>query len=492
MKKIFYTALIALFANSAIAQQLTDYNRSITGTVYLDQNQNGQKDNKEKVLKGILISNGVDIVETDKNGHYQLCVGVGQNIFPILPSNLTYSKAKVSNILNANFVNIPSLDSLQAMTQLDISLIKQEVVPSFTFGAIGDVQVDNLEELNYASKTIFAELSNNDKHAFNIFLGDLVNNKMSLMKHVRKQLDYISTPSMTLVGNHDRNTNNPSDINDSFHTYLGASHYAFNYADVHFIVLHNVYPTGKNSYEGRIDEQQMNFVKQDLQYVDKSTPIVISQHIPLVGTKNKAELLDLLKAYDNVLILSGHTHVVSRHFFKQGNIHELGAGATAGSWWRGEKDSEGIPLALMQCGTPRGYFAVTFDKGKYSFRYKGVGKDESQQMHTVLDSSRLVANIYGSSDSSIVELKINSGDWEPMQKTKIIDPLLAEILTKNKTKIYPTPGSTVLPLRARPSNHVWTLDLSEFKLVEPALITIRAKDNYGFDIQQQVMIYPNL
>lgn len=37
-------------------------------------------------------------------------------------------------------------------------------------------------------------------------------------------------------------------------------------------------------------------------------------------------------------------------------VHELVTGASCGFWWVGEKDWEGIPSALMQCGTPRNYF----------------------------------------------------------------------------------------------------------------------------------------
>lgn len=492
MKKIVYTTLIALLFNPVFAQQMADGSKFITGTVFLDINQDGQMDKKEKGIKGILVSNGSEIVQTDKNGNYKLSVSLGQHIFPILPSDFTYSNAKSSNILNANFVNIPTLDSLHAVERIDIPLYKQAVSSTFTFGAIGDVQVDNTEELNYASKSIFAELSNKDKHVFNIFLGDLVNDKMPLMKDVRRQLDYMATPSMTLVGNHDRNTGNQDYLNDSFHNYLGASHYAFNYGKVHFIILNNVYATGKNSYEGRIDEQQMKFIREDLKHVDKSTAIVLSQHIPLVATKNRNELLDLLKDYANVLVLSGHTHVVSRHFFKYGNVHELGAGATSGTWWRGEKDSDGIPLSLMQCGTPRGYFAITYENGKYTMQYKGVGKDENQQMHITLQGTKLIANIYAASDSSSVQLKINNEEWMPMKKEKIVDPIVEKILANNKANIYPTPGNTVLPLRARPSSHIWTLDLWAFPLEEPTLISVHAKDSYGFEVKQQVMIYPNL
>ena len=76
-------------------------------------------------------------------------------------------------------------------------------------------------------------------------------------------------------------------------------------------------------------------------------------------------------------------HQVERNFLHGQDVcvHELVTGASCGFWWVGEKDWEGIPSALMQCGTPRNYFVFDFTEKDYSFRYKGIGMDASRQMN---------------------------------------------------------------------------------------------------------------
>ena len=44
------------------------------GTVFLDQNKNGILDPREKGLGNVRVSNGLDVVLTDKNGRYELPV----------------------------------------------------------------------------------------------------------------------------------------------------------------------------------------------------------------------------------------------------------------------------------------------------------------------------------------------------------------------------------------------------------------------------------
>ena len=312
----------------------------VKGQVFNDANSNGVCDRKEKGLKDILISNGTDIVKTDKNGLYYIKANIGESIFPILPSEYTWSKS-TTKVVNANFLYLhPNRKDVKDTISWQIPVVKSEVPKSFNVGAIGDIQVDNADELSYAAKSIFSELNNRNDIHFNLMLGDLVNDKVSLLPIMREMMDQLPSSSWTLVGNHDRNVDNPMFMNDAFNRVNGADNYSFNYGKAHFIILNNVFATDKKSYEGRINDKQLQFLRNDLSHISKEKTIVISQHIPMVATKNNKEVLDLVKDYANVLVLSGHTHTVSRHFFKYPNIQELGVGATCGNWWRGEKDIE--------------------------------------------------------------------------------------------------------------------------------------------------------
>ncbi|MDR2282820.1 MAG: calcineurin-like phosphoesterase C-terminal domain-containing protein, partial [Sphingobacterium sp.] len=222
-----------------------------------------------------------------------------------------------------------------------------------------------------------------------------------------------------------------------------------------------------------------------LKLVPKNTTIVLSQHIPMAHTHNQKEVLALLKEYQKVLILTGHTHTVNRYFFKHDNIHELGAGATCGNWWRGEKGMDGVPQALMQCGTPRGYFTVDFQQGDYQVNYKGVGMDEKYQMDLVVETTGLVLNVFGGSEKTKVELQIDDSQWMDMQQQKRVAPSVQAIRDKNQEKIYPTLGNTRNPLGTRVSSHIWGLELPEAYKGKIVKVKIRAKDDFGFSAEQE-------
>src|SRR5690606_8454719 len=131
---------------------------------------------------------------------------------------------------------------------------------SFKIGAIGDIQVGNIAEVTYANKSIFEELLGRNDINFNIILGDLLNDKPSLFPTMKEMISQLPSSSWTVPGNHDRNTLNSQNMDDQFNAHFGASTYAFNYGNVHFIVFNNVYATGKHSYEGRLTESQLNFL----------------------------------------------------------------------------------------------------------------------------------------------------------------------------------------------------------------------------------------
>jgi len=481
-------AFCVFFIVNGYSQDLNTVH-NIHGSVFLDKNKNGVIDKNERGLKNILISNGVDIVKTDSKGGYQIPLKNGQSLFPILPSTYKLTGKTNSNIINANYYYFHPDSAVNITNSFNFLVNNQSLAEKFRVGAIGDIQIDNEEELGFAASSIASELANSKDIDFNIFLGDLVNDKLDLLSPVKELLENIPTPSWTLLGNHDRDVIKEYAMNNAFNTHYGADTYSFNYGKVHFIVLNNVFATGKRTYEGRINTDQLQFVKNDLAHVDKKTTVVISHHIPMYATRNRDDLFQLLEGYENVLILSGHTHVVSRHNYNKGTIHEIGAGATCGTWWRGEKNNDGIPDAVMQCGSPRGYFLIDFDKGKYSFKYKAIGMDKSKQMRLTLDSNQIVANIFGGSDSTLVKYRINDGEWQLMKKTRVADSYVSNIVQRNKAKIYPTEGNTVNPLRERNSSHIWTADKSVINYQLPFKIEVKATDNFGFDVEEHFVLF---
>lgn len=75
------TFLIACLVVSSITAHA-----QLTGTVYLDANNNGKKDNFERGIQDVIVSDGQNVIKTDKNGNFQLPGWEKQRFFTLYPS----------------------------------------------------------------------------------------------------------------------------------------------------------------------------------------------------------------------------------------------------------------------------------------------------------------------------------------------------------------------------------------------------------------------
>jgi 3',5'-cyclic AMP phosphodiesterase CpdA len=95
----------------------------------------------------------------------------------------------------------------------------------------------------------------------------------------------------------------------------GAGWYSFDKKGVHFIGLVNVLNL-KAGGLGTLGAAQLAWLKDDIQRLKHSTPIVVFAHIPLWsvypdwgwGTDDAAQALALLKPFGSVTVLNGHIH----------------------------------------------------------------------------------------------------------------------------------------------------------------------------------------
>jgi hypothetical protein len=474
----------------------------VSGTVYIDVNANGIQDKSEKGIKNIPVSNGTEIVLTDQKGYYRLQCAVGCSVFPILPAGYTFPK-RGGNVPNANFYYAASLESGGV---INFGLHTIPINSRFSLAAVGDIQVGNEDEVGYAAKSVATELSAPNVSDINLLLGDLVNDNPPLMPIVKTLLNTFNSPTWTVYGNHDREERDSTTSDAAYNKVFGASVYAFNKGEVHFIILNNVSPKGRLGYEGRLSENQLRFVENDLRLVPKERLIVIAQHIPLAFTSNKEKLLALLSDRSQVLVLTGHTHTVARYFhrYKLGVIPELGVGASCGTWWTGEKNEQGVPNALMQCGSLPNYFIIDFNRNQYAFHYKAIGTDASYQTGVWTKPAKLssvdakdslvsqyieiTANVFGGSDSTIVSLQIDSLPTMVMQKKAIISPNVANLIELYGQKVYPTPNNTRIPLRKKASPHIWQANVPALK---PGIhiFKIKAEDKYGLKVENNKPIF---
>ncbi|HMR20104.1 MAG TPA: metallophosphoesterase, partial [Sphingobacterium sp.] len=212
MQRYLLPFILLLLPLSLCAQATT----WVEGRVFHDKNQNKTFDHGEKGLKQIAVSNGRDIVQTDSKGYFRIAVPAGHSIFPIIPTGYTFARHKEEQVNNTFFCYPEHNATADTTIRQDFGLIAEKQRSTFRIGAIGDIQVGNPEEMNYAGKSIFRELAGRRDIDFHIILGDLVNDQPDLLPPFRDMLNSLPAPSWTVLGNHDRNIENTAHLDDRF------------------------------------------------------------------------------------------------------------------------------------------------------------------------------------------------------------------------------------------------------------------------------------
>lgn len=132
-------------------------------------------------------------------------------------------------------------------------------------------------------------------------------------------------------------------------------YYSFDKSGWHFIVLDNTHPV-TFSYIAQLDDEQFEWLKEDLSKVAPTTFVCILSHIPIVGVsvffdgakvkgnawhvsgsdmhRDAAKLKNLFYQHKNVkLCLSGHIHLIDQLEYL--GVKYLCNGAVCGAWWAG-------------------------------------------------------------------------------------------------------------------------------------------------------------
>jgi predicted phosphodiesterase len=165
---------------------------------------------------------------------------------------------------------------------------------------------------------------------------------------------------------------------------VGATYYSFDHKGYHFVVLDTVQPTADRSYEARIDDEQLAWLRSDLGKIAAGTPVIVSAHVPLVSGMrsyvpsnlpkppvlgpehpqliviNANDAMQELQKHNTLAVFQGHIHVNEVVTYR--DIHYVSSGAVSGNWWHG-------PFL----GTPEGFMVVSLNAGKIDWHYETSG-----------------------------------------------------------------------------------------------------------------------
>lgn len=370
---------------------------------------------------------------------------------------------------------------------------------------IGDPQVDNETEMGYAGKSVYKDLANRKDIDIAVFLGDLVNDNMSLLPESVRIIDSLPYPCFMVPGNHDRDVrgDRPMPFVRNLMTWrkvVGYVDTSFVRSNVRFVLMNNVRhsDSGMTDYVGGFTETQKHWLDSVLN-VGAPALTVLATHIPFSQMKGCDSVLALVPEATRMLYVSGHTHYVSR----DDSVPELIAGATCGSWWRGVKDGDGIPYALQSCGSPRGYFIVDFHRdGRYDLSYKCVGRPASEQLSAwaIPDDSdtcsyRLCVNVFGGSTDGIVRVRVPRrgrgvcGKSYLCERSNDTAPEVEKVIRFNASlsrEYRRTHRTEFIPLRRKPSPHIWKTTAT-FSGPEPAYVNVIYRDAH-MRIRQRVKV----
>lgn len=153
-----------------------------------------------------------------------------------------------------------------------------------------------------------------------------------------------------------------------FEAKIGKTFYSVDLKHIKLFVLDSIEELPeKGRYYGYVNEDQLNWLKNELNKTDTSAFLIVVSHIPLLTSfsqirngsmaandrglvvENSEEVLDLFKRHNLRLVLQGHLH-----FYEDINIQNrirfITGGAVSSRWWTGPNEGleEGFVLLRIK------------------------------------------------------------------------------------------------------------------------------------------------
>ena len=388
-------------------------NATIKGTVFVDKNENGIRDNNEQGIPKVSVSDGKSITVTDESGNYTFTTNTERRktdiVFITVPSG--YSVSTDKNKTPQFYKQLDNLVGGETREQ-NFGLIQTPETsnPNFNFVNVADVHVEagtnnNRERFTDQLKQINESTG---KPAFIAISGDLTNRATDA-----EFQDYTaSTATSTLpvypaVGNHDFAPGSDYTARiDRYREYLGPEWYSFDYGNRHFVTLENTL--------GFNETDQLEWLKQDLAQNAKNKEVVVFVHKPMntpetPSPDNTKQFINLLSQYNTRLVMVGHTHV---NDVAQDTIPGADHVTTVSSAYTIDQSPNGFRMVSFQGSQQDEKFKMYDVKQNVAIAHPAEGEDVPQGMVDIL------VNAYNtSSNVTKVEYRVDGGHWHNLKQS---------------------------------------------------------------------------
>lgn len=327
----------------------------------------------------VLVSDGVNIVKTDAAGQYKMnSEKKWHYVFVTIPSGY---EVPLQGVLPEHYKELS--EDTETPEQVNFELVKVNN-DDFTLFVFGDIHLarrtGDLAQFEKVATFARSYMDQAPGKVYVLTLGDMtwdmywIANNYSFGDYVQTVNSYFSgIPFFHTMGNHDNEMEVAGDYLKAlkYTQNIAPGYYSFNLGKIHFIVLDNMDFTGvepgqdnRSKYAKNFTAEQLEWLRQDLSYVDKSTPVFVTAHEPLARPSglswgeqlagkdaNLDAFIDIFDGY-KVRFLSGHTHNL---FFRRysPDFVEYNSGAVCASWWWSGYINPGIHIA--QDGAPGGF-----------------------------------------------------------------------------------------------------------------------------------------
>ncbi|MCG8413751.1 MAG: calcineurin-like phosphoesterase C-terminal domain-containing protein [Pseudomonadales bacterium] len=518
-----------------------DNTETARGVVYADRNNNGAQDAGESGLASIPVSNGCAVVLTQQDGSYAVDIAPHEILFiskpagyatPLDENNIPqffyrhYPEGTPSVIQRTSiewaFPVVEATGPLPA--SIDFPLIPDSSdEQDFTAHGFADTQARfELSQDMLREDLINPLIGNPYSVDFGLTVGDVANDNLAIYDRHKAMMGLMEIPQWYVPGNHDMNFASPNAYyaNETYKRHFGPTYYSFDHGQAHFVALNNVEYAGAGNefasghYRGFITDNQLQWLENDLQFVDQDKLIVIMTHIPLVAeasdgqsplatgpnTENFNRLLSILAPFSNIYGLAGHdtsnswkVEINHQHGWSgQPWIAHTLAEVRGNGWTRGPADLRGVRDAMMEDGNPNGFYVLHFDEVDLTpeFIPFPFGPDANQRLRIMLDpllthtegesinrgqmteDTKLVVNLFDGGVRDTVWYSLDGGPEIAMQYTVRTDPYVERAVIR-----YAETDSAYG--RTTRSSHIWQADLPD--TLEPGIhsVIVTSEDEFG-------------